>query len=80
MTTVGSYEAKTRLAELLERAARGERITITRYGVAVAMLVPIDTKTRRGVRSVIDDIVEFRRGRRLGEGEARQWVDEGRRS
>jgi hypothetical protein len=32
MTTIGSYEAKTHLPELLERVARGERIMITKRG------------------------------------------------
>ena len=32
MESVGAYEAKTRLAELLDRVARGEEIRITRNG------------------------------------------------
>lgn len=39
---VGIYEAKTHLADLVDRAARGERITITRRGKAVAKLGPAD--------------------------------------
>jgi prevent-host-death family protein len=39
-TQVGAYEAKTHFSELLERAATGEQITITRHGVPVARLVP----------------------------------------
>ncbi|MEX0714717.1 MAG: type II toxin-antitoxin system prevent-host-death family antitoxin [Pirellulales bacterium] len=38
--TVGTYEARTRFAELLERVERGEEITITRHGAPVARLVP----------------------------------------
>jgi prevent-host-death family protein len=38
--TVGAYDAKTHFSELLERVARGEEITITRHGAAVARLVP----------------------------------------
>ena len=37
---VGTFHAKTHLSELLERVRRGERITITKHGVAVAVLVP----------------------------------------
>ena len=40
MPTVGAYEAKTHLPKLLERVSRGEKITITRHGVAVAVLTP----------------------------------------
>lgn len=41
--TVGAYEAKTRFAQLLERVAAGEEITITRHGHPVARLVPART-------------------------------------
>jgi len=39
-TTVGAYEAKTRLADLLDRVQRGEEIVITRHGKPIARLVP----------------------------------------
>ncbi len=38
--TVGSYEAKTHLADLLDRVQRGEQIVITRHGKPIARLVP----------------------------------------
>ena len=37
---IGAYEAKTKLAELLDRAAGGEVITITKRNEPVARLVP----------------------------------------
>jgi prevent-host-death family protein len=40
MTDVGAFEAKTHFAQLLQRVERGEEITITRRGKAVARLVP----------------------------------------
>ena len=39
MTTVGAFEAKTKLSELLDRVERGEEIVITRHGKPVARLV-----------------------------------------
>lgn len=42
-TTIGSFEAKTHLAHLLERVERGEEIVITRRGKPVARLVPAHT-------------------------------------
>ena len=52
MSTVGAYEAKTHLPKLLERVARGERITITKHGLPVAELV---RRARdRGIITVID--------------------------
>ena len=38
---VGVRELKQRLSEYLERAARGERITVTDRGHAKALLVPL---------------------------------------
>lgn len=40
METVGAFDAKTRLSELLDRAANGEVIEITKHGRPVARLVP----------------------------------------
>ncbi|MGH2785549.1 MAG: type II toxin-antitoxin system Phd/YefM family antitoxin [Actinomycetota bacterium] len=41
MTEVNVYEAKTHLSRLLDRAAEGEEIVITRHGRPVARLGPI---------------------------------------
>jgi prevent-host-death family protein len=40
--TVSLYEAKTKLSELVERAARGEEIVIAKSGKPRALLVPLD--------------------------------------
>jgi antitoxin (DNA-binding transcriptional repressor) of toxin-antitoxin stability system len=37
-TLIGAHDAKTRLAELLDRVERGEEIVITRHGRPVAKL------------------------------------------
>ena len=79
MIEVGSYEAKTHLPKLLARAARGERITITKHGVPVAMLVPVETKPKRDVAKVIRQIREFSKGHKLGNLTIRQLIEEGRR-
>jgi prevent-host-death family protein len=80
MTTVGSYEAKTHLPQLLERVARGEEFLITRHGQAVAMLVPAQAKGKRAVPDVIRQMRELREGVTLGPDlTIRQLIDEGRR-
>jgi prevent-host-death family protein len=80
MASVGAYEAKTHLAELLDRVEKGERITITRHGRPVAQLIPPMGAPERTVEEAIEGIVGFRRGRRLGPGlTIRQLIDEGRR-
>ena len=80
MTTVGSYEAKTHLPQLLERVARGETILITRHGQAVAMLVPPPTENKPAVREVVGKMRELRKGVTLGPDlTIQQLIDEGRR-
>lgn len=80
MASIGAYEAKTHLPELLKRVENGERITITRHGHPVAELVPPGSASGRDAREVIADIKELRRGSVLGKGVTiRQLIDEGRR-
>jgi len=45
-TVVNIHDAKTHFSRLVERAEHGERITIARAGVPVAMLVAIEPETR----------------------------------
>jgi prevent-host-death family protein len=40
METVGTFEARNRLSELLDKVERGEEVVITRHGKPVARLVP----------------------------------------
>jgi len=40
MEVIGAFDAKTRLSELLDRAARGESFQITKHGRPVGRLVP----------------------------------------
>ena len=40
MRTVGLFEAKQKLSELVERASEGERIGITRRGKLAAVIAP----------------------------------------
>lgn len=76
---VGSFEAKTHLAELLDRVERGESITITRRGRPVAVLSPAASRTRRGRAEVIRDLLDFGKGRTLGGATIRDLIEEGRR-
>ena len=47
---VNVYAAKTHLSRLLDRAARGEEVVITRNGKPIARLVPV--QRRRGPRKL----------------------------
>lgn len=79
MASVGAYDAKTRLAELLDRVEKGEQITITRHGVPVAVLVPVEPPRSMTVSEAIADIKALRVGKRLDGLSIRDLVNEGRR-
>lgn len=79
MDSVGAYDAKTRLPELLRRVAKGEQITITRHGVPVARLVPASPQSETDRATVIEDLKRFRKGRSLGGLKIADMVREGRR-
>ena len=78
MRIVGSYEAKTHLSRLLEQVAKGERITITKHGVPVAMLVPANPEVHADPAEVVAELRRFRSGRRLGDESLRSMIEEGR--
>jgi prevent-host-death family protein len=78
-TTVGAYEAKTHLPELLRRVEKGERITITKHGHPVAELIPASDERRRRVSEAITGLEKLRKGRKLDGITIRQLIDEGRR-
>jgi len=67
MVTVGSFEAKTKLAELLDKVEAGETVTITRRGVAVAQMVPVrQLDERERQRALIEEIKRWRVGKDRG--------------
>jgi prevent-host-death family protein len=81
MESVGSFEAKTHLPQLLERVAQGEEFTITKHGKPVARLVPVVTSApKTDVRQVIEELKAFSKGNTLGEGiSIRDLIEDGRR-
>ena len=67
MTTVGSFEAKTKLAELLDKVEAGETVTITRRGKAVAKLVPANVADQQEKRrQAVEEIMRWRVGKDRG--------------
>lgn len=79
MTTVGIFEAKTHLSSLLERVERGEEITITRHGRAIARLTPVGAVSRDQLQETVARLKGFRKGRRLGDLSVKALIEEGRR-
>ena len=81
MTTVGAYEAKTKLPALLQRVERGETILITRRGLPVAVLKKPEEE-KMSVSEVIRRMKEIQKGnflRRKKGQTLRQLAHEGHR-
>jgi prevent-host-death family protein len=81
MKEVAVYEAKTRLSELLAEVERGEQVTITRRGQAVARLVPAAAARRAATsqrQRVASAIASLRAARIDLEGSLKDWIGDGR--
>jgi len=79
MAEVSAYDAKTHFSQLLARAEKGERITITKHGRAVAELVPFGRQPGRSFDEVLRSVAEIRKGTRLDGISIRDLIDEGRK-
>ena len=78
METIGAYEAKTHLPKLLERVIKGERITITKHGIPVAVLQPPESLRKAEPKRVIVEVRNFRAKHRLNGLSLREMIEEGR--
>ncbi len=81
MTSVGIFEAKNRLSELVDRALRGEEIVITRRGLVVARLMPPQAVDPAGqAQRLAARIRQSRAGQALAaDVPMRELIEEGRR-
>jgi prevent-host-death family protein len=79
MRTVGAFEAKTQLSNLLDVVERGEEVLITRHGKPIARLVPAGVVDRERVTQAIKKLKALRAGSTLGGLSWKELRDEGRR-
>jgi prevent-host-death family protein len=82
--TIGAYDAKTRLSELLDRVERGEQIVITRHGKPIARLVPNSEPDHAAAREAVARLIALgerltKRGVNMSDEEIRALREEGRR-
>jgi len=81
MRTVGLFEAKQKLSELVERASEGERIGITRRGKLAAVIAPAPVQEDMSIKEIFADIERIRRrAKPLPKGmTVKDFIEEGRR-
>ena len=78
MIEVGARDARTRFAALLDRAARGEEVSITRRGRPVARIVPADPPAPARTDDTLGELRALRAGQRLDGIDWKALRDEGR--
>jgi prevent-host-death family protein len=79
MRTVGLFEAKQKLSELVERAREGEKIGITRRGELAAVLVPVPAAPAATLKDIFRDVEKIRKRAKLRRGvNVRDLIEEGR--
>ncbi|MEO6022196.1 MAG: type II toxin-antitoxin system prevent-host-death family antitoxin [Burkholderiales bacterium] len=79
MHAVSAFEAKNKLATLLDRVEQGEEVLITRHGKAVARLVPATPKfDRNNARQATHNLMESSRDISLKGLEIKDLVNEDR--
>jgi prevent-host-death family protein len=81
MVRIATDEAQVHLAELVQRASRGETILITESGHPMAKLVPADeTIQPLSQEQVLRDLRDIRSRSKLAPGETlRKLIDESRK-
>lgn len=77
MKTVGLFEAKQKLSEIVERASEGERTGITRRGKLAAIVVPVHADV--DLREVFANIEHIRKNARRPKNlRSKDLIEEGR--
>ena len=75
---IGSYEAKTKLPELLRKVKTGQSFTITNHGKAVADLVPSVSARNKGKAAAADKLKAFMLAQPVRGANFKALIDEGR--
>jgi prevent-host-death family protein len=81
MSTVGIFEAKTRLSEIVRKVEQGERFTITVRGQAKAQVIPVQPMGPRHAPEEVEAAYERLRNPRItgiSPEEIKAAIEEGR--
>jgi len=75
---IGSYDAKTRLPEILRLVEAGQAFTITNRGKPVADLIPSRSSSTKLAKSAIDNILAAKK-HKLSDRSLKQLKESGRK-
>jgi len=79
--TIGAFEAKTKLGELLERVSKGSSFTITKHNKPVAQLTGVENEKALAARRIqaTKELRELSKRYSLNGLSIRELIEEGRR-
>ena len=66
MKTVGMFEAKSHLAELIKQVESGEELCITNRGREEAFIIPVEKYYKNKFESVVQSFLEFKKNAPIG--------------
>ena len=75
---IGSFEARTKLPELLRRVQERAHYTITLRGKPVAELVPVGRGSATAVAQAVERMQSFKRVKGVSGQDLAEWIAEGR--
>ena len=79
MKSIGAFEARTHWYELLKRVSRGDKITITRHGVPIALLLPVsEAAPKLTHQEIVEGMRALRKRVKAGKMSVREMANERR--
>ena len=79
MITVGAFEAKTHLSNLLDKVESGEDVLITRHGKPIAMLTTYAPALKKSASEIVARINKLAEKSTLGKVSWKELRDTGRK-
>lgn len=79
MKSIGTYELKTRLSEILNAVEHGQTVIVTRHGKPIARIMPSRMAEREQVSQAVQSLLKFPRTRLPKGVTIRSLIEEGRR-
>jgi prevent-host-death family protein len=75
---IGSYDAKTKLSEILRKVQKGQSFTITKHGKPVADVVPSRSTSHQRTLDAIEDILKIQ-GKTVADDVIKASIEDGRK-
>jgi len=75
---IGSYDAKTKLSEILRKVQKGQSFTITNHGKPVADIVPSRSISHQRTLEAIEDILKIQ-GKVVADDVLKASIEDGRK-